>query len=215
MKKFAVPVVFFLSFLLMVCTASGQSEESSKQKERLENEREKLKNISQEEKLKPKAGIAAPAVPSREDQLKTILVIEENVAKLKAATEGLNQGMKEFEKMPEENKAAFKAKMAQMSRDRLIAILVIDKQLEGLRPIRPGQQKAQAQPDAARLAELQNILKLAIKEKAVETAKRLEGFIAQYQRKQIELQVDGEKPAESKPQPIEERPRPPRPQRNP
>jgi len=118
----------------------------------------------------------------REGQLKAIALIEEQVAKLKTAVESVDQGRERYRNMSEEERTEYRKKMAQVAQTRQQAVEEIEQQLSKLK-FRERRQQQSVEPQM-RVKELQEIHKLAVKENATETAKRLESFIAQYQQRQ-------------------------------
>jgi len=196
MRKLGISSVVILFVLMAAWPAFGQSAEADGQRERLEGMRQKWQNMSEEEKEKYRARMqnrAGSRGMGREGQLKAIAVIEEQVAKLKAAVENMGQGWDQYQSMSEEERIKFREKMSKVAEARQKAITAIEQQLARLRFRRQRQQPAEA---PTRISELQEIHQLAIKEKATETAKRLEGFIARYQQRQSQMQGKEQRPRE-------------------
>ncbi|GAI09836.1 unnamed protein product [marine sediment metagenome] len=137
-----------------------------------EEEREKLRAETREKFGSIGRGIG------RQEQLKAIEAIEEQVAKLKAAMQSTGrEDRSRFRDLSEEERAKLREKMAKAGRERQRAIRAIEEQLAKLRG--PGRPQAGRQPS---IGELRVIHGLAVKEKATQTARRLERLIALYQR---------------------------------
>ena len=179
--------------------------------------RQRWQNLSEEEKEKFKAGMrerfgAGRLGPGmgREEQLQVIKVIEEQVVKLRAAIEETAQflsnqmtpealtpeALQKLREEAAEESTKIREKLMKARRGRQEAIAAIEVQIAKLKgegaPIGP--------PPGALLGELQAIRKMAVEEKAQETAKRLERLIGKYQ-------------SELKTRPPEAQQEPPRPER--
>ncbi len=202
MTRHIVSIGIILTLLVMVQPAAGQDEQKAGQTEQSQNIREKWQNMSEQEKEKFKAKMrqnrqewenlspqereklrsqmrdrfsGGPARLGRQEQLDAIKVIEEQVAKLKAALETARPEGRRPADLSEEERAKMREQMMAAMKERQAAIRAIDEQLEKLRgPIRPGLEPA------ARIGELKQIHELAVKENATETAKRLEALMASY-----------------------------------
>jgi hypothetical protein len=210
MKKFIISSVLVLAVLMVSWPAFAQPAEGDGQRERFENMRQRWENMSEEEKAKARAEIrerTASRGLGREGQLKVIALIEEQVAKLKAAVESMGQGREQYRNMSEEERIEYRKKMAQVARTRQQAVEEIEQQLSKLK-FREQRQQQEVE-SRMRVKELQEIHQLAIKENATETAKRLEVFIDQYQQRQ----PPGMRPRPREgSEPKEPRPREPRPE---
>jgi hypothetical protein len=140
----------------------------------------------------------------RADQLTIISVIEQQVARLRAAVESFPEDVAKLQNTPEAERAKYTAQLSRAVQDRQQAISAIDAQLAKLKPASTPAPNKETE-SAVQLNELKDIRQLAVKEKALETVKRLDSFIAKYQQ------------AESKTQPASTQPgqmRPSRPQQN-
>jgi hypothetical protein len=165
--------------------------------------RQRWQNLSEEDKEKFKAGMrerfgtGRPGM-GREEQLQVIKVIEEQVARLKAAIEETMtpEALQKLRDAPAEETTKIREKLMKARQSRQEAIAGIEAQIAKLKgegaPIGP--------PPGALLGELQAIHKMAVEEKAQETAKRLERLIGKYQ-------------SELKTRPPEAQQEPPRPER--
>ena len=183
MKKYTISIVVILAILVFTWNALGQDEEKTGQTEQRQSMRQKWESMSEAEREKIRAdmrerfGNRRRSI-GREEQLEAIKVIEEHLAKLKAAVESMAgpETWSQFQELPEEQRAKLKKEMIASMKERQIAIRAIEKQIVKLRvPRRPEPERQ------SRISELKEILDLAVKEKATETAKRLEEMIASYQ----------------------------------
>ena len=140
-----------------------------------EAEREKFRAQMQERLGAGSIGL------SREAQLEKIKSIEELVAKLKAVVTSTASRVRDsIRDLSEEGRARLRDKMARAAAERQLVINSIEQQLAKLRsPARPQQPQAERQPS---IGELRAIHDLAVKEKATQTARRLERLIARYQK---------------------------------
>jgi hypothetical protein len=185
MKKFVISGMLVFTVLIVSLPALAQEEEGDEQRERFENMRQRWESMSEEEREKVRAEIRernASRGLGREGQLKVIALIEEQVAKLKAAVESMAQGRVQYWNMSEDERAEYRKKMAQIAKIRQQAVEEIEQQLSKLK-FREQRQQQEAEP-RIRIKELQEIQQLAIKENATETAKKLKSFIDQYQQRQ-------------------------------
>jgi hypothetical protein len=202
---------------------AGRAEQRQNIRQRWENmspaEREKFKaeirekskqweNMSDEERQKLRAQMrerfsSRPESMGRDAQFKSIKAIEEQVAKLKAAVEvTVPENRSRLRELPEEERTKLREKMMTAMRERQTAIRAIEQELAKLRgPRRP------ATVSEARLSELRAIHKLAVKEKATQTADRLDKLIIGYQRgSQGRMRPPVQGPREGEPRPRRERP---------
>ncbi len=175
------------------------SEERARMRQRFENmseeekenfraemreRRERFQNMPEEEREKFRAEMRrrmGPMPPrlGREEQLKAIEIIQEQAAKLKASMEAARrpEGRRRPQERSEEGRAKLRERFTEANRKRQNAIKAIEEQLAKLK----GPTPPRAEPQGT-VRELQVIRKLALKEKAEETAKRLASLIARYQR---------------------------------
>ena len=207
MKRYLILIVAVLVVLATVGKAFAQDEETTAQRvqrqresmrQRYENmseaekekfrtemreRRERFQNMSEEEKEKFRAQMqqrfgGGRIGTGRQEQLKAIEAIEEQVAKLKAAMRSTGrEALGRFRDLSEEERTKLRERMVKASQERQRAIRAIEEQLAKLRG--PGRPQAGRQPS---IGELRVIHGLAVKEKATQTAKRLERLIARYQR---------------------------------
>ena len=183
-------------------------EEREKFKAEMEERRKKFQNMSDEEREKLRTQMrerfgSRSAVIGRDEQIKSIKAIEEQVAKLKAAVEvAVPENRSQLRELSEEERTKLREKMMAAMRERQTAIRAIEQELTKLKG--PGRPATESQ---ARLSELRAIHKLALKEKATQTADRLDKLIVGYQRESVgrdQPPVRG--PREGEPRPRRERP---------
>ncbi len=186
MKRYLILIVAVLVVLVVALAAFAQDEETTAQRVQRQREsmRQRYENMSEAEREKFRAQMQqrfGGGRIGRQEQLKAIEVIEEQVAKLKAAMQSTGREARgSFRDLSEEERAKLREKMAKAGRERQTAIRAIEEQLAKLRgPGRPQQPQAGRQPS---IGELRAIHDLAVKEKATQTARRLERLIARYQR---------------------------------
>jgi len=210
MKKFVISSVLVLAVLMVSRPVFCQPADANEQRERYNDIRQRWPDMSEEEREKARAEIrerTASRGLGREGQLKVIVLIEEQVAKLKAAVESMALGRDRYQNMSEEEKTGYRNKMVQITRTRRQAIEEIERQLSKLK-FREQRRRQTVEPQT-RVNELQEIHQLAVKEKATETAKRLESLIAGY--KQRQSQAPGiESGSREAREPSEPRPREPK-----
>ena len=185
-------------------------EQREKLREEMRQQRQRWQNMSEEERAKLREQMRQRMSPSSrgigyEEQLKSIKVIEEQVAKLKAAVEAASpENRKQMRDLTPEERTKLREKMAAVMRERYTTIRAIEQELAKLRgPGRP------ITEPSLRISELQSIQKLAVEEKATRTAERLERFIARYERgAQGRVRTPMQAPREGEPR--QRRPRPAR-----
>jgi len=237
MKRYVVSIAIVLAVLVVVFSygvltdkafgqnqeRAGRAEQRQDMRQRFENmspeEREKLRsemlerrkqweNMSDEEraklrdKMRERLGSRAAGI-RRDEQVKAIEAIEEQVARLRAAVEVTSpENREQLRDLPEEERAKLREKMMAAMRERQTAIRAIEQELAKLKgPSRP------VPESEARLNELRAIQKLAVKEKATQTADRLDKLIVGYQRGSIGRELPPVRgPREGDPRPRRERP---------
>jgi hypothetical protein len=164
---------------------SGMSEEErAKMKEKFQNmseeERAKFReemrgrfeNMSEEERAQMRSRFGSSTRLSREEQLKAIKAVEEQVAKLKASIESsARPADANFSALSEEERTKLRDQFTKAREARQAAVDAIRAEIDKLSPPRP----TPAQMEALR--ELREIRTLAEKEKAAETTKRLAALI--------------------------------------
>ncbi len=158
-------------------------EEREKFRTEMLERRKQWENMSDEDRAKLRDQMrerfgSRPGGMGRDAQLNSIKAIEAQVAKLKAAVEvGMPENRNQLRELSAEDRAKLREKMMAAMRERQVAIRAIEQELAKLRgPRRP------ATVSEARLSELREIHKLALREKATQTADRLDKLIVGYQR---------------------------------
>ena len=204
MKRYLILIVAVLVVLVVTLGVFAQDEETTAQRvqrqrenmrQRYENmseaekekfraemrqRREKYQNMSEEEREKFRAEMQQRFGGrfGRQEQLKAIEAIEEQVEKLKAAVQSTGSvDRSRWSELSEEERTKLREKMFKTSQEQQRAIRAIEEQLAKLRG--PGRPQAGRQPS---IGELRAIHDLAVKEKATQTAGRLERLIARYQK---------------------------------
>ena len=142
--------------------------------------REKFQNMSEEEREKFRAQMrerfgSGRRGLGREDQLKAIKAIEAQLAKLKAGIEARTgpEGRRRGQDLSDEERAKLREQFTKAREQRNKAIDAIIAQIAGLQ----GRRQPTAEGEKLIIVstgELKEIQKLAVKEKAKETAQRLE-----------------------------------------
>lgn len=239
MKRYVILIAIVSAVLIaafssgvLTDNAFGQDEEKAGQAEQRQNMRERFRNMSPQERKKLMAEMeqrrkrfenmsdeeraklrdqmrerdgSRSIAASRDEQIKAIKAIEAQVAKLKAAVEvAMPEDRSKLRELSQEDRTKLRDKMMATMRERQTAIRAIEQELAKLKgPGRP------ATISEARLIELRAIHKLAIKEKATQTADRLDKLIMGFQRGS----VGRERPPVRQPREGRERPRRERPPR--
>jgi hypothetical protein len=230
MKKYVVLIVIISAVLITAFNAFGQEEEKAGQAEQRQNMRERFRNMSPEQREKLLAEMekrrkrfqnmsdeerqklraemserygSRPESFGHDAQLKSIKAIEAQVAKLKAAVEvGMPENREKIRELSQEDRDKLREKMMAAMRERYTAISAIEQELAKLKgPRRP------SSGSEARLSELREIHKLAVREKATQTADRLDKLIMGYQRGSVGRERPPvREPREGQPRPRRERP---------
>jgi len=202
MKRYLILIVAVMVVLVVTLGAFAQDSERTGQAAQWQNMRQKFQNMSEEEREKFRAEIRQRRERfenmseeerekfraemqqrfggrfGRQEQLKAVEAIEEQVAKLKAAIQITGAvDRSKWRELSEEERTKLREKMAKAGRERQTAIRAIEEQLAKLR----GPRRPQEEPQPS-IGELRAIHNLAVKEKATQTARRLERLIARYQR---------------------------------
>jgi len=136
---------------------------------------------------------------SPEEQLKAVDVIAEQIGKLKAAIQiTVGQNLQKLQEMTAEERAKIRQTVAKAYDERRKALDVVEQQLSKLRVPRPPARPVLAAEDRA---ELNEILELAKKEKAEQTALRLQKLLEKYQRIPQGSVPESREPGERLPRP--------------
>lgn len=152
MKKYVISTVAVLMVLAMVWTAFGQQERAG-------------------------GGQGRGGFMSSEERMKAIEAIEAQLAKLKAGAQSTGFNRESFQNMSEDERAKLREKMTQARQEQQKSLQVIMAQVAALQGRRePAAEGAQYLIIAT--TDLKPIQDSAVKEKATETAKLLEGLAA-------------------------------------
>jgi peroxiredoxin len=204
MKRCLILTMAVMVVLVVALGAFGQDEETTAQRVQRQREsmRQRYENMSEEEREKFRTEMRAMREKfqnmseaerekfraemqqrfggrfGRQEQLKAVEAIEELVAKLKAAIQSTGAvDRSKWRELSEDERTKLREKMAKAIRERQTAMRAIEEQLAKFRG--PGRPQAEPQPS---IVELRAIHELAVKEKATQTASRLQRLIARYQR---------------------------------
>ena len=205
MKRYVVSIAIVLSVLIAAFNAFGQNQERAGRTDQRPEMRQRFQNMSPEEREKLKAEMlerrkqwenmsdedraklrdqmrervgSRPESLGRDAQLKSIKAIEAQVAKLKAAVEaGVPENRGNIRELSQEDRTKLREKMMTAMRERQTVIRAIEQDLAKLK----GSRRPEAESDS-RLNELRATHKLALREKAAQTAERLDKLIMGYQR---------------------------------
>jgi len=179
MKRYLILTVIALVVLAASWAAFAQREAGEGARSRSPEERAKMRerwqNMSEEEREKFRAQMLERW---REGQIKPIEAIEEQIAKLKAGIEAQGpQARRRGQDLSDEERTKLRERFAKAREDRQKAIKAIIAQIARLQ----GQRQPTAEGEEFILintTQLKEIRELAVKEKATETAQRLERLIA-------------------------------------
>jgi len=223
MKRYVVSIAIVLAVLIVAFNAFGQNEQGAGRADQRQDMRQRFQNMTPEEREKFRAEMlerrkqwenmsdedraklrdqmrekfgSRPGGMGRDAQLNSIKAIETQVAKLKAAVEvGTPENNNQLRELSAEDRAKLREKMMAAMRERQIAIRAIEQELVKLKA--PGRRAAEP---PARLIELREIHKLALREKATQTADRLDKLIVSYQREsQSRIQSPEQRPRRERP----------------
>ncbi len=173
MKRYLIPIVTVVVVLAVAWAAFGQPEEG----------REGRRPGGGRGSTGPGGGRGRQTdeerARARQEQLKAIEAIEEQVAKLKAGLQaGIGAaGRGGFQDLSDEERTKLRERFTRAREEQQKAIEVIEAQIAKLKD--PRQVRAKYEES---IGELRAILELAGKEKAEQTAKRLEQLIARRQK---------------------------------
>lgn len=187
MKKRLILTAVVLLALTVVLTAFAQTQTGERPQrgrggfqnmteEQRTQMRERFQNMSEEERAQYRQRFAGRSRMSREDQLKSIVELESQLAKLKASVEAQPQRRTNYRNMSEEERTKMREQYTKAREARQAVITTIRAEVDKLSPPR-----ATAEQIAA-LGELREIRTLAEKEKATETTKRLAALIEKQAR---------------------------------
>jgi len=138
-----------------------------------EEMRARFENMSEEERAAARERFGGRTRLSREDQLKAIATMEEQLAKLKASIESAAPASgTNLRDLPEEERTKLREQMTKSRQDRETAVAALRTEIDKISPPRTTPEQMEA------LRELRAISELAGTEKAAETKKRLDALIA-------------------------------------
>ena len=178
MKKYVISSIVALAVATSTLCASGQPAGGNQQTKQIEQMQQKWQTLSEQEKEKLRAKMQDQTLTrgsGLEGQLEAVKKIEQQVVTLKAAIESMIQSRNQYRNTSEQEKVLLSKKITQATQTRQQSVSAIEKELEGFRYQRPRQQIPEPQMN---IRELQTIYRMALKEKATETAKSLENLIA-------------------------------------
>jgi len=175
MKKFVLSiavVAISMAVALNVFAQQGQNRFRNLSDEERAQMRERFQNMSEEERAQFRQRFSGRSRISREDQLKAVEAVEEELSKLKDGIESQPaQGGTNFRDLSEEERTKLREQFTKSREARQTAITAIKAEIDKLSP-------PWATPEQiAAIDELREIRVLAEKEKAVETTKRLASYI--------------------------------------
>ncbi len=182
MKKRLILIAVVLVALTVVLTAFAQTQTGERPQrgrggfqnmteEQRAQLRERYQNMSEEERAQLRQRYAGRSRMSREDQLKSIVELESQLAKLKASIEAQPQRRTSYRDLSEEERTKLREQYTKAREARQAVITAIRAEVDKLSPPR-----ATAEQIAA-LRELREIRTLAEKAKAAEITKRLAALI--------------------------------------
>lgn len=201
MKRYLIPAVALLVVLTVAWAAFGQREEGAARgrgqgterrgrgqnlsEEERARMRERFQNMSEEEREKFRAQMrerfgGRGQRMGREDQLKAIEDIEKQLASLKKSIQAQSTGRRSFQDMSEEERAKLREQFTKAREERNKAYNTIITQiarLQGQREPAEGEQLL-----IINTGQLKPIHELAVKEKATETAQRLQRLMSRGRR---------------------------------
>lgn len=181
MKRYVILIGVVLTFLLVGWAAFGQEEEKPRQRS---INRQSLLNMSPEQRRQFQAQMRQRRGSSnfrtdQGEQLKAIEAIQEQLVKYKTALQNVNrEALLNYEKLSEEEKTKLTQTMTKSAYERKQALAIIEEKL----PVIRGTQRRPGTEPLMPIPELKSIHQLAIREKAKQTAERLDRMIKRYDR---------------------------------
>jgi hypothetical protein len=182
-RLFLVVVCNFIVFFKPACLFAAGESSTNVQTESAdarwqamsEQEKQQLQNEINQTFLLGRLSIG------RKNQLTVISAIEQQVAKLRAAVESFPEDIAALQNIPEADRIKYREQISKAVQERQLAITGLDSQLAKLKPASTPVKETEI---TLQVNELKEIRQLAIKEKALDTVKRLDSFIAKYQQTQ-------------------------------
>ena len=212
MKRYLISTITAILVLSMALSVFGQEQVMQR-----DNIKERSQSTTGEKKSQRTSQVNQKAsigrIPTgREEQLKAIAEIQEQLEKLKTTIESVDEGaFRRFGELSEEERTKVRENMTKAAQSRQLAMRKVEEKLEvlretrqrGVQPLMPIRElqairevavKEKATQTASSIArliaryhdELQTIRELAVKEKAKQTAGRLKKLIDRYQKELIE-----------------------------
>lgn len=195
MKKFVILIGIVIAFLLISWAAFGQEQEKPQQRGPT---RQTIQNMTVEQKrlyqsqMRQKRG-SINMRKDQPDQLKAIEAIQEQLVKYKTALQNVNrEALLNYEKLSEDEQTKLIQNMTKAAQARQAALTTIEEKLPVIRG-----RKIQSTEPLMPIRELKSIHQAAIKEKATQTAQRLERMIARYDKES--KQASQNKPGDVQP----------------
>jgi hypothetical protein len=155
MKRYLILIVGILVILAMAWASLGQPERA-------------------EAPRPERAGTERRQGMRREDQLKAIAAIEEQITKIKSGLESMPAGQQRRQDLPEEERNKLRENFRKIREERQQSIATIEEQLAKLK----GGRQLRTEHEES-IGKLNAIHELAVKEKATETAASIEKLIAE------------------------------------
>jgi len=182
MKRYLILTVIALVVLAASWAAFAQREGRqggrSPSPEERAGPRQRWQNMSEEQRQEFIAQMRKRQAQRHEEQLKAIKAIQEQLAKLKAGIEATGpQARRQWQELSDEERTKLRERFTKVREERQKAIDAIIAQIAGLQ----GRRQPTAEGEKFILintGELKAVRELAVKEKATETAQRLERLIA-------------------------------------
>lgn len=180
MKRYVIPIGIVFAFLLISWAAFGQEQQTQRQPGIT---RRDLQNMSPEQRrqlinqMRQRRGSSSLRTDQPE-QIKAIDAIQEQLVKYKTAVQNVNrQDILNFEKISEEQQNKLVQNMTKVAQERQKALTTMEEKI----PVIRGRIIQNTEPFMP-IRELKLIQQLAVREKAEQTAQRIERLIAIYER---------------------------------
>jgi hypothetical protein len=183
MKRYIIPVGIVIIILLVGLIAYGQEKEQEKPPQRGAS-RQTIQNMTVEQKrlyqsqVRQRRGSSSFRTDQPE-QLKAIEAIQEQLVKYKTAVQNVNrEALLSYEKLSEQEKTKLTQNMTKSAYERQQALMIIEEKL----PVIRGTRRTRTTEPLMPVRELKIIQQIAAREKATQTANRLELLIARYEK---------------------------------
>ncbi len=204
MSKRWLIIIFVINFIVFYKPAFIYAAGESAKNSQPESAEAKWQAMSEQEKQKLQDEINQNFLfgrlsIGRADQLTIISAIEKQVARLRAAVESFPEDVAKLQNTPEAERAKYTAQLSKAVQDRQQAISAIDAQMTKLKPAGTPASDNKETVSTAQLTELKDIRQVAVKEKALETVKRLDSFMAKYPQAEQTTQPATTQPGQTRP----------------